>query len=93
MYASVLSLWRVLHGIRVKERKSVERDGKMKGEREIGIGMFANGCAASIICVDLIIRQFPGRKHFRIEDSNEFLSGGLSLSFGVMVCMAVMIFV
>ena len=37
--------------------------------------------------MDLIIRQFPGQKHFRIEDSNEFLSGGLSLSFGVMVCM------
>ena len=40
---------------------------------------------ASIICVDLIIRQFPGRKNFKIEDSNAFLSTGLSLSFGVMV--------
>ncbi|CAO2651579.1 Nn.00g041490.m01.CDS01 [Neocucurbitaria sp. VM-36] len=40
---------------------------------------------ASIICVDLIIRQFPGKKHFKIEDSNAFLSTGLSLSFGVMI--------
>ncbi|OAK97237.1 Zinc/iron permease [Phaeosphaeriaceae sp. SRC1lsM3a] len=40
---------------------------------------------ASIICVDLIIRQFPGKKNFKIEDSNAFLSTGLSLSFGVMI--------
>ncbi|KAH7065952.1 cryptococcal mannosyltransferase 1-domain-containing protein [Paraphoma chrysanthemicola] len=40
---------------------------------------------ASIICVDLIIRQFPGKKNFKIEDSNVFLSTGLSLSFGVMI--------
>ncbi|KAF1938093.1 Zip-domain-containing protein [Clathrospora elynae] len=39
----------------------------------------------SIICVDLIIRQFPGKKNFKIEDSNAFLSSGLSLSFGVMI--------
>lgn len=40
---------------------------------------------AAIICVDLIIRLFPGKKNFKIEDSNGFLSTGLSLSFGVMV--------
>ncbi|CBX97366.1 hypothetical protein LEMA_P104970.1 [Plenodomus lingam JN3] len=40
---------------------------------------------ASIICVDLIVRQFPGMKNFKIEDSNAFLSTGLSLSFGVMI--------
>ncbi|KAF2852639.1 Zinc/iron permease [Plenodomus tracheiphilus IPT5] len=40
---------------------------------------------ASIICVDLVIRQFPGKKNFKIEDSNTFLSTGLSLSFGVMI--------
>lgn len=40
---------------------------------------------AAIICVDLIVRQFPGKKHFKIEDSNSFLSTGLSLSFGVMI--------
>ncbi|KAF2015266.1 glycosyltransferase family 69 protein [Aaosphaeria arxii CBS 175.79] len=43
---------------------------------------------ASIICVDLVVRQFPGKKHFKIEDSNVFLSGGLSLSFGVMIFSA-----
>jgi ZIP family zinc transporter len=42
-------------------------------------------CLASIICVDLIIRQFPGKKSFKIEESNLFLSCGMSLSFGVMV--------
>lgn len=41
---------------------------------------------ASVICVDLIIRQFPGKKDFRIQDSDVFLSTSLSLSFGVMVC-------
>ncbi|KAH4256744.1 hypothetical protein HBI70_184550 [Parastagonospora nodorum] len=40
---------------------------------------------ASIICVDIIIRQFPGKKDFKIQDSNAFLSTGLSLSFGVMI--------
>ncbi|KAF2785857.1 Zip-domain-containing protein [Melanomma pulvis-pyrius CBS 109.77] len=40
---------------------------------------------ASIICVDLIIRQLPGKKNFKIEESNMFLSCGLSLSFGVMI--------
>ncbi|KZM23527.1 Zinc transporter [Ascochyta rabiei] len=40
---------------------------------------------ASIICVDLIVRLFPGHKNFKIEDSNAFLSTGLSLSFGVMI--------
>ena len=46
-----------------------------------------NEHVASIICVDLIIRQFPGKKNFKIQDSNTFLSTGLSLSFGVMVRM------
>lgn len=40
---------------------------------------------SSIICVDLIIRHIPGKRNFRIQDSNAFLSGSLSLSFGVMV--------
>ncbi|KAJ6283996.1 glycosyltransferase [Bipolaris maydis] len=40
---------------------------------------------ASIICVDVVIRQFPGKKNFKIEQSNAFLSTGLSLSFGVMI--------
>ncbi|KAF1961685.1 hypothetical protein CC80DRAFT_512825 [Byssothecium circinans] len=40
---------------------------------------------ASIICIDVVIRQLPGKKDFRIQDSNAFLSSGLSLSFGVMI--------
>lgn len=39
---------------------------------------------ASIICVDVIVRLFPGKKDFRIQDSDMFLSSSLSLSFGVM---------
>lgn len=45
---------------------------------------------ASIICVDIIIRQFPGKKNFRIQDSDAFLSASLSLSFGVMVSSGVL---
>jgi ZIP family zinc transporter len=33
-----------------------------------------------------VIRLLPGKKNFKIEESNSFLSTGLSLSFGVMVC-------
>jgi ZIP family zinc transporter len=40
---------------------------------------------ASIVCVDVIVRLFPGKKSFRIQDSNVFLACSLSLSFGVMV--------
>lgn len=43
---------------------------------------------ASVICVDLIIRQFPGKRDFRIQDSDAFLSMSLSLSFGVMLFSA-----
>ncbi|KAK0366978.1 Zinc transporter [Friedmanniomyces endolithicus] len=43
---------------------------------------------ASIICVDIIVRQFPGKKNFRIQDSDTFLSASLSLSFGVMLFSA-----
>ncbi|KAI9852999.1 MAG: hypothetical protein M1838_002778 [Thelocarpon superellum] len=40
---------------------------------------------ASIICVDYLVRLFPGKKRFRIQDSHVFLSASLSLSFGVML--------
>ncbi|OLN94024.1 Zinc-regulated transporter 3 [Colletotrichum chlorophyti] len=40
---------------------------------------------ASIICVDLIVRYIPGKRNFRIQDSNAFLACSLSLSFGVML--------
>ncbi|KAL1305809.1 hypothetical protein AAFC00_003971 [Neodothiora populina] len=40
---------------------------------------------ASIICADVIIQCFPGKRNFRIQDSDAFLSASLSLSFGVML--------
>ncbi|KAF2218718.1 Zinc/iron permease [Elsinoe ampelina] len=43
---------------------------------------------AAIICADIIVRQFPGKKDFRIQDSDAFLSASLSLSFGVMLFSA-----
>ncbi|KAH7170250.1 Zinc/iron permease [Dactylonectria macrodidyma] len=43
---------------------------------------------ASVICVDIIVRLFPGKRHFRIQDSNGFLACSLSLSFGVMLFSA-----
>ncbi|OTB08008.1 hypothetical protein M426DRAFT_317512 [Hypoxylon sp. CI-4A] len=43
---------------------------------------------SSIICVDTFVRLLPGKKNFRIQDSNAFLAGSLSLSFGVMIFMS-----
>ena len=40
---------------------------------------------ASLICVDIVVREFPGMKDFDITESDAFLSASLSLSFGVMV--------
>ena len=40
---------------------------------------------ASVICIDIPIRLIPGKRHFRIQESNAFLACSLSLSFGVMV--------
>ena len=45
---------------------------------------------SSIICVDLIVRRIPGKRNFKIQDSNAFMSSSLSLSFGVMVSSAYM---
>ncbi|KAK3357576.1 Zinc/iron permease [Lasiosphaeria hispida] len=43
---------------------------------------------ATIVCVDALVRLFPGKKDFRIQDSNAFLACSLSLSFGVMIFSA-----
>lgn len=40
---------------------------------------------AGLICIDIAVRKIPGKRNFRIENSNGFLSASLSLSFGVMV--------
>ena len=50
-------------------------------------GFLACVVGSSIICVDLITRYIPGKRNFRIQDSNVFLSSSLSLSFGVMVSL------
>ncbi|KAI1467275.1 Zinc/iron permease [Daldinia caldariorum] len=43
---------------------------------------------SSIIYVDVVVRMLPGKKDFRIQDSNAFLACSLSLSFGVMLFMS-----
>ncbi|KAI8963956.1 Zinc/iron permease [Daldinia sp. FL1419] len=43
---------------------------------------------SAIICVDAVVRLLPGKKDFRIQDSNTFLACSLSLSFGVMLFMS-----
>ncbi|KAJ8119694.1 hypothetical protein ONZ43_g3413 [Nemania bipapillata] len=43
---------------------------------------------AGIICIDLVVRLFPGKSNFRVQDSNTFLACSLSLSFGVMLFMS-----
>ncbi|GAP87764.2 putative ZIP Zinc transporter [Rosellinia necatrix] len=43
---------------------------------------------AAVVYVDIIVRQFPGKRNFRIQDSNVFLACSLSLSFGVMLFMS-----
>ncbi|SPO01141.1 related to vacuolar zinc efflux protein [Cephalotrichum gorgonifer] len=40
---------------------------------------------SSVICVDLLIRRFPGKQNFSINENGPFLAGSLSLSFGVML--------
>lgn len=43
---------------------------------------------SSIICIDVLVRLFPGKRGFKIQDSHGFLSASLSLSFGVMLFSA-----
>ncbi|KAI2642664.1 Zinc/iron permease [Xylaria nigripes] len=43
---------------------------------------------ATIICVDVVVQLFPGKRDFRIQESNTFLACSLSLSFGVMLFMS-----
>ncbi|KAL2271775.1 hypothetical protein VTJ83DRAFT_1146 [Remersonia thermophila] len=43
---------------------------------------------ATVVCVDIPIRLLPGKRHFRIQESNAFLASSLSLSFGVMIFSA-----
>ncbi|KAI0202239.1 Zinc/iron permease [Astrocystis sublimbata] len=40
---------------------------------------------AAIICIDIVVRLFPGKKSFRVEESTTFQACSLSLSFGVLI--------
>ncbi|KAK6865096.1 ZIP metal ion transporter [Apiospora arundinis] len=43
---------------------------------------------ASIIFVDKLVRLFPGKRDFNIQENSTFLACSLSLSFGVMIFMS-----
>ncbi|KAL8294348.1 hypothetical protein RB597_007940 [Gaeumannomyces tritici] len=61
-----------------------------KADKDCCIERTHKACVAgaSIICVDSLVRLFPGQKRFRIQESNVFLACSLSLSFGVMIFSA-----
>ncbi|RDW59747.1 hypothetical protein BP6252_12834 [Coleophoma cylindrospora] len=40
---------------------------------------------ASFICIDLIVCRFPGKRDFKISESNVFVAASLSLSAGIML--------
>ncbi|KXT17521.1 hypothetical protein AC579_3208 [Pseudocercospora musae] len=64
----------------------VSNDGR--GWIMTGLSGIACIFGASFICVDIIVRHFPGKAAWRIQDSDAFLSISLSLSFGVMLFSA-----
>ncbi|TEA16740.1 Zinc-regulated transporter 3 [Colletotrichum sidae] len=43
---------------------------------------------STFICVDVIVRLFPGKRNFKLQESNVFLASSLSLSFGIMMYTA-----
>ncbi|KAI0022073.1 ZIP zinc transporter [Xylariomycetidae sp. FL0641] len=65
-----------------------EMDNDLRGWIMCIVSGVACVLGAGIICVDSIVRLFPGKKDFRIQDSNSFLACSLSLSFGVMLFMS-----
>jgi ZIP family zinc transporter len=64
-------------------------DGTMDNDTRGWIMTIVSGIAcvagASIICIDILVRQIPSQRKFRIQESSVFLASSLSLSFGVMV--------
>lgn len=61
--------------------------GKLITQIQYAPLIFLTACVvgSSIICVDLLVQRIPGKRNFKIQDSNSFLSASLSLTFGVMV--------
>ncbi|KAI9807779.1 MAG: hypothetical protein M1825_005084 [Sarcosagium campestre] len=53
-----------------------------------GVSGIACILGSSIICIDVLVRLFPGQSRFKVQDSSAFLSASLSLSFGVMLFSA-----
>ncbi|KXT02666.1 hypothetical protein AC578_1130 [Pseudocercospora eumusae] len=64
----------------------ISNDGR--GWIMTGLSGIACMFGASFICVDIIVRQFPGKAAWKIQNSDAFLSISLSLSFGVMLFSA-----
>ncbi|KAI1337926.1 Zinc/iron permease [Xylariaceae sp. FL0016] len=67
---------------------AVDENNDLRGWIMCIVSGIACVIGAAIICVDAIVRLFPGKKDFRIQDSNTFLACSLSLSFGVMLFMS-----
>ncbi|KAI5924882.1 ZIP zinc transporter [Camillea tinctor] len=65
-----------------------ERDNDLRGWIMCVVSGIACVLGAAIICIDVLVRLFPGKSDFRIQDSNGFLACSLSLSFGVMLFMS-----
>ncbi|GKT43930.1 zinc-responsive transcriptional regulator ZAP1 [Colletotrichum spaethianum] len=68
--------------------EATELDNDTRGWIMCIVSGIACVVGASIICVDLLVRYIPGKRNFRIQDSNGFLACSLSLSFGVMLYSA-----
>ncbi|KAG5933752.1 hypothetical protein E4U53_000878 [Claviceps sorghi] len=70
------------------ERASQSLDNDTRGWIMCVVSGIACIFGASIICVDFVVRLFPGKHSFRIQESNFFLASSLCLSFGVMMFSA-----
>ena len=66
-----------------------DMDNDTRGWIMCGFSGLACIAGASVILIDIPIRLIPGKRNFRIQESNAFLAASLSLSFGVMVCRCV----
>ncbi|KAI4599677.1 hypothetical protein KJ359_001413 [Pestalotiopsis sp. 9143b] len=68
--------------------EAMELDNDTRGWIMALVSGIACVLGASVICVDWLVRLFPGKKNFRVQDSDAFLASSLSLSFGVMIFMS-----
>ncbi|ETS76106.1 hypothetical protein PFICI_11493 [Pestalotiopsis fici W106-1] len=68
--------------------ETMELDNDTRGWIMALVSGIACVLGASVICVDWLVRLLPGKKNFRVQDSDAFLASSLSLSFGVMIFMS-----